>query len=113
MKEDSKNPESKEVFGPDTIEQYMRDQVRGKLEEIIQEEVMHALGAGRYQRVGAQRRGYLNGIRARTLTTSLGPTTLSMPRARLKTAGGATTEWSRRMVSRYRRRPQRIDAAML
>jgi putative transposase len=113
MDNDSKKVELKEAFGPDTIEQYMRAQVRDKLEKIIKEEVMQALGAGRYQRVGEERLGYLHGIRKRTLTTSLGPTTLSMPRARLKVEDGGTAEWSSRIVPRYQRRTQRIDEAIL
>ena len=82
MNNDNKKPELREAFGPDTIEQYMREQVRDKLGTIIEEEVMLALGAGRYERAGEERRGYLHGTRARTLTTSLGPTTMDMPRAR-------------------------------
>jgi len=113
MNNDSKKADLKEGFGPDTIEQYMRDQVRDKLGKIIEEEVMFALGAGRYERVGEERRGYLHGTRARTLTTSLGPTTLAMPRARLKTEDGGTTEWCSRIVPRYQRRTQRIDEAIL
>jgi len=31
MNNDSKKPELREAFGPDTIEQYMREQVRDKL----------------------------------------------------------------------------------
>src|SRR5438067_1449633 len=93
MNNDSKKSELKEAFGPDTIEQYMREQVRDKLGKIIEEEVMLALGAGRYERVGEERRGYLNGTRTRTLTTSLGPTAFDMPRARLKTDNGGTKEW--------------------
>jgi putative transposase len=111
MNNDSKNPELREAFGPDTIEQYMREQIREKLGKIIEEEVMLAMGAGRYER--GERRGYLHGTRRRTLTTSLGPTTLDMPRARLKTADGGTTEWSSRIVPRYQRRTQRIDEAIL
>lgn len=110
---DSKDLEVKEAFGPDTIEQYMREQVRDKLQQIVQEEVLLALGAGRYQRVGEERQGYLNGTRRRTLTTSLGPTTFDMPRARLKVEEGGTTEWSSRIMPRYQRRTQRIDEAIL
>jgi putative transposase len=113
MDNDNKKRELKEDFGPDTIEQYMRDQVRDKLGEIIEEEVMVALGAGRYERIGEERRGYLHGTRARTLTTSLGPTAFDMPRARLKTEAGCTKEWSSRIVPRYQRRTQRIDEAIL
>lgn len=113
MSNDSKNPELKEAFGPDTIEQYMREQVREKLQQIVQEEVHLALGAERYRRVGEQRRGYLNGTRRRTLTTSLGPTTFDMPRARLNTTDGGSQEWSSRILPRYQRRTQRIDEAIL
>src|SRR5207253_1924832 len=56
---------------------------------------------------------YLHGTRRRTLTTSLGPTTLDMPRARLKTEDGGTTEWSSRIMPRYQRRTHRIDEAIL
>jgi len=38
------------------------------------------------------RQGYRHGTRERTLTTSLGPTTFAMPRARVRTAAGATAE---------------------
>lgn len=110
---DSKNRESKEAFGPDTIEQYMREQVREKLQQIVEEEVHSALGAARYERIGEERRGYLNGTRRRTLTTSLGPTTFEMPRARLKTEDGGEREWSSRIMPRYQRRTQRIDEAIL
>ena len=113
MNNDSKKGARREAFGPDTIEQYMRDQVRDKLGEIIEEEVMLSLGAGRYERVGEERLGYLHGTRRRTLTTSLGPTTLDMPRARLKTEDGGTTEWSSRIMPRYQRRTHRIDEAIL
>jgi putative transposase len=113
MNNDSKKGELREAFGADTIEQYMREQIREKLVKIIEEEVMLALGAGRYERVGEARQGYLHGKRQRTLTTSLGPTTLEMPRARLKTADGGTREWSSRIVPRYQRRTGRIDEAIL
>ena len=113
MNNDNKKPELREAYGADTIEQYMREQIREKLEQLIEEEVMQAMGAGRYERVGEERRGYLHGKRSRTLTTSLGPTTLDMPRARLKTEAGQTTEWSSRIVPRYQRRTRRIDEAIV
>jgi len=113
MDNDNKKRELKEAFGPDTIEQFMRDEIRGKLEKLIEEEVRQALGVGRYERNGEERRGYLNGTRPRTLTTSLGPTAFAMPRARLKTEDGGTTEWSSRVVRRYQRRTLRVDEAIL
>src|SRR5947199_711311 len=113
MDNDNKKRELKEAFGPDTIEQFMRDEIRGKLEKLIEEEVRQALGVGRDERNGEERRGYLNVTRPRTLTTSLGPTAFAMPRARLKTEDGGTTEWSSRVVRRYQRRTLRVDEAIL
>jgi putative transposase len=63
--------------------------------------------------VGEQRRGYRHGGRERTLTTSLGPTTLQVPRARLQRAAGETAEWRSRVLSRYQRRTARVDEAIL
>ena len=72
-----------------------------------------ALGAGVSARVGAARHGYRHGTRERTLTTSLGPTTFAMPRARVKTAAGTTAEWRSELVPRYQRRSERVDEAIL
>jgi putative transposase len=47
------------------------------------------------------------------LTTSLGPTTFAMPRARLVTAKGRTEEWRSQLVPRYQRRSAQVDEAML
>jgi len=113
MSNDTNKSQVREAFGPDTIEQFMRDQAREKLGEIVEEEVMLAMGAGRYQRVGEERRGSLHGTRTRTLTTSLGPTAFDMPRARLRTEDRGRREWSSRIVPRYQRRTQRIDEAIL
>src|SRR5262249_43571055 len=45
--------------------------------------------------------------------TSLGPTTLRVPRARLQQPEGGTEEWGSRVLPRYQRRPARVDEAML
>ena len=47
------------------------------------------------------------------MTTSLGPTTFAMPRARLVTAAGTTEEWRSELVPRYQRRSAQVDEAML
>ncbi len=99
--------------GPDTIEQVMRERVRATIETIVEEELEAALGAGRSARVGAARRGYRHGVRSRTLTTSLGPTTFRVPRARLLQAAGGTLEWQSRTLPRYQRRTARVDEAIL
>ena len=70
-------------FGSDSIEVRMRDRIRATIEALVNEELDQALGAAKSERVGA-RLGYRHGTRDRTLTTSLGPTTLSMPRARIE-----------------------------
>jgi putative transposase len=61
----------------------------------------------------ASRRGYRHGTRERTLTTSLGPTTVAMPRARVQQPDGSTTEWQSQAVRRYQRRTELVDEAVL
>ena len=58
-------------------------QVRTWIEVIVEEELAAVLGAESSVRVDEARRGYRHGSRPRTLTTSLGPTTFTSPRARL------------------------------
>ncbi|MBM4247093.1 MAG: hypothetical protein FJ148_25425 [Deltaproteobacteria bacterium] len=60
-----------------------------------------------------ERRGYRHGTHSRTLTTSLGPTRIVMPRARLDEGDGTTREWQSRVVPRYQRRTERFDEAIL
>src|SRR5215469_13914446 len=100
------------AWGPDTIEAEIRDRVRGMIEIIVDEELEAALGAGRSARVDA-RTGYRHGARERQLSTSLGKTTIKLPRARLKSADGAESEWHSRTIGRYQRRTERVDAALL
>jgi hypothetical protein len=45
------------AFGPDTIEQVMRERVRATIEAIVEEELDAALGARRSVQVGEQRQG--------------------------------------------------------
>jgi len=101
------------VFGPDTIEAEMRRRVRETIEAIVKEELEAALGAGKSARVGDERSGYRHGSRERTLTTSLGPATIRMPRARIRRVDGATSEWRSETVRRYQRRTVRVDEAIL
>jgi len=99
--------------GADTIEVEIRERIRGMIEAIVEEELEATLGAGRSQRVGAARTGYRHGVRERQLTTSLGNTKITVPRARLKGADGADSEWHSRILPRYQRRTERVDAALL
>jgi putative transposase len=102
-----------ETFGPDSIEQVMRERIRETIEVLIEEELEAALGAARSARVGSRRAGYRNGTRARTVTTSLGPSTFAMPRARVHEAEGTGREWRSRIIGRYERRTERVDEALL
>src|SRR5215470_8270700 len=100
MERDSRKAVAEEGFawGPDTIEAEIRDRIRGMIETIVGEELEATLGAGRSQRVGAVRTGYRHGARERQLTTSLGKTTIKLPRARLKAGDGAESEWHSRIM---------------
>lgn len=115
MQDDSRKDATRqaEAFGPDTIEARMRVRIRETIEAVVEEELEAALGAEKSARVGETRQGYRHGQRARTLTTSLGPTTIGMPRARIQGPAGTTTEWRSTTVARYQRRTRRVDEAIL
>jgi putative transposase len=115
MERDSRKAVKEEGFewGHDTIESEIRERVRGMIEAIVEEELEATLGAGRSQRVGAARSGYRHGTRERQLSTSVGQTTIRLPRARLKDADGAEREWHSRVIPRYQRRTARVDGALL
>src|SRR2546427_12726277 len=70
----------------DTIELRMRERIRATIEEIVEEELAAALGAGRSSRV-EERRGYRHGTRERAPTTTLGPADFEKPGARGVGAG--------------------------
>jgi hypothetical protein len=76
-------------------------------------ELEAALGARVSQRVGEEWNGCRHGHRERTLTTSLGATTISMPRARLNGADGSSAEWHSETVRRYERKWQKRCAAVV
>ena len=99
--------------GKGSLEELMRERIRATIEAIVDEELEAALGAGRSARVGSVRAGYRHGKRERTLSTSLGATTIAMPRARLEGADGLSREWRSRMIPRYQRRTERVDEAIL
>ena len=100
------------AFGPDSIERGIREKVREVIQKIVDEELEASLGAGPSTRVEG-RQGYRHGTRARTVTTSLGPTTIEMPRARLHDGADGAHEWRSATVPRYQRRTARVDEAIL
>ncbi len=99
--------------GKAPLEDLMRERIRATIEAIVDEELEAALGAARSQRVGSVRAGCRHGRRERTLTTSLGATTIAMPRARIEDADGRRREWRSRIIPRYQRRTARVDEAIL
>ena len=100
-------------FGHDSIEVAMRQRIRETIEAVVQQELEGVLGAMKSARVGDARQGYRHGTRARTLTTSLGPTAIAMPRARVHHADETSREWRSATVRRYQRRTTRVDEAIL
>jgi transposase-like protein len=101
----------------DPIEMAVRDRARAFIEELIHEELDAALGRPRYERSqksGAEGSagvaGHRHGSRKRSLTGSFGPVEISVPRARLNTADGKTTEWKSRTLQAYQRRTLTADA---
>jgi putative transposase len=100
-------------FDRDTIERTIRERVRDIIEQVVEAELEAALGAQPSERVGDVRKGYRHGHRERTLTTSTGPTTFAMPRARLSDRHGRRHEWQSQTVARYERRSRRVDEAIV
>ena len=99
--------------GKATLEDLMRERIRATIESIVDEELAAALGAARSQRVGVVRAGYRHVQWERTLSTSLGPTTNAMPRARIEDDAGRRREWRSQFIPRYQRRTERVDEAIL
>ena len=114
MQEPIKDEESREIsFGPDPLSAALRGEMRTLVERLIREELVAALGAGPYERT-AERRGYQHSPRERTITTGLGPVTLTVPRGRLfaDPADGRSEEWQSELLPRYARRTREVDAAL-
>jgi len=98
-------------FSMDVFSEVARDRVRQALSLVAQEELTAFLGADSYARTET-RRGYRNGTKSRTLTTSFGPTELTIPRA-VVFNGEKRLEWQSQIVPRYARRTREVDAALL
>src|SRR5215212_7114174 len=103
----------------DPIETGLREKVRGFIEAMIRSELDAVLARPRYarQRTGAHEAnmptgvpGHRHGSRTRTLMGTFGPTEISVPRARLVTPEGKTTEWKSTVLRAYQRRTRAADA---
>jgi len=85
--------------------------VRKTIEQAVDEELRATLGAAPYGR-RAERSGYRNGAKSRTLTGPTGPVELTLPRGRLTKDDGGTEEWRSTVVPRYQRRMREVNEAV-
>src|SRR2546427_2392252 len=96
---------------PVSLSQQIHQHVRVAIETAVHEELRAALGTGPYERTEV-RRGYRNGIKARTLTGPTGPVALTVPRATLFNVVGAK-EWTSAIIPRYQRRMPEVNEAIV
>jgi len=101
----------------DPIEIEVRARAREFIEELIRGELEAVLARPRYgrgQKTGDEARagvsGHRHGNRTRWLTGTFGPIEIEVPRARLNTAAGKTTEWKSQALRAYQRRTLAADA---
>src|ERR1700716_1876358 len=124
-KPESSQPESEtavDLFDNwfDPIEAGLRDRVREFIHAMIEGELDIALSRPRYARhakpssgeaegaVAAS--GHRHGHRSRSLLGSFGQVEIEVPRARLNTPDGKTTEWKSKALRAYQRRTLVADA---
>ena len=100
----------------DPIESAVRVRAREFIEELIRSELDAALARPRYERgrknapEASGVTGHRHGRRTRSLTGSFGPIEIAVPRARLDTPEGGTTEWKSQALRAYQRRTLAADA---
>ncbi len=82
------------------------------VEGVLEDELSLALGTGHYER-STVRRGYRNGSERRRISTGEGIRELEVPRGRVATAEGTTTEFRSRLLPRYAQRSVEVDEAIL
>ena len=104
----------------DPIEIAVRERVREFIEAMIEAELEAVLSRQRYVRRGKLSNteaggaqgvtGHRHGHRSRSLLGTFGRVEIAMPRARLNTPEGKTTEWKSRALKAYQRRTLTADA---
>ena len=101
----------------DPLETEVRARAREFIEELIRGELDIALARPRYSRSQmasnegrADIAGHRHGSRTRSLTGTFGPIEIAVPRARLNTPEGKTTEWKSQALRAYQRRTLTVDA---
>ena len=95
----------------DPLSEHLRGMVLEAIVAFARAEIDEALLAGRYAR--ESRGGYRHGSRDRTLTTSFGPADVLLPRARMFTSDGGSTEFRSGVIPRYSRRTREVDGSIL
>src|SRR5204862_3042741 len=107
----------KEWFAP--IEACLRDRVRELTQTMIESELEAVLSRPRYARrpkadpenYGACGvAGHRHGHRSRSLLGTFGRVEIAVPRARLDTSEGKTTEWKSKALRAYQRRTKQADS---
>ena len=101
----------------DPLETEVRARAREFIEAMIRGELDTVLARPRYRRSqtagnegGAGIAGHRHGSRTRSLTGTFGPIEIAVPRARLNTPEGKTTEWKSQALRAYQRRTLAADA---
>jgi putative transposase len=101
----------------DPIETAVRARAREFIEGLIRGELDTVLARPRYGRSpmagdeeSADVTGHRHGSRTRSLTGTFGPIEIAVPRARLNTTDGKTTEWKSQALRAYQRRTLAADA---
>ena len=96
----------------ETLEMQIRGKIREWIVEMVEEELSAVLSAGRHVR-SEGRRGYRNGRRKRTFTSSVGHYELELPRGYIFGEDGKKKEWHTQLLPRYRRRSDEVEKAVL
>jgi putative transposase len=103
----------------DPVEAGLRDRAREFLQAMLEAELDEVLGRSRYVRRSPGREesektagvaGHRHGHRSRSLLGTFGKIEVAVPRARLTTDDGKTTEWKSCMLRGYQRRTLAADA---
>jgi transposase-like protein len=106
----------------DPLEAGVRTRIRAFIEERLEAELEAALGRKRYARRSTPETGsgddaarsavsgHRHGHRERSLIGTFGAVTVCVPRARLATPEGGTTEWRNASIPAYQRLTRRAEA---
>ena len=104
----------------DPIEAGLRDRVREFIQAMIEGELEAVLSRPRYARRPKEAcenadgasgiTGHRHGHRSRSLLGTFGRVEIAVPRARLATAEGKTTEWKSTALRAYQRRTKQADS---